>query len=85
MKLIHGIASWRLGREISLHLVEFSFASPRHVADYAFLYPGEERFDAGVSVSKGQPATTPRWCTGRPDYSRASVAAASRTMIAAAA
>lgn len=49
MKLIHGIASWLLGREISLHRVEFSFARPRHVADYAFLYPGEVRFNAGTT------------------------------------
>lgn len=49
MKLIHGIASWLLGREISLQRVEFSFARPRHVADYAFLYPGEVRFNAGVT------------------------------------
>lgn len=49
MKLIHGIASWLLGREISLHRVEFSFARPRHVEDYAFLYPGELRFNAGMT------------------------------------
>jgi AraC-like DNA-binding protein len=50
MKLIHGIASWLLGREISLHRVEFSFARPRHVEDYAFLYPGEVRFNAGMTT-----------------------------------
>ncbi|NHZ39363.1 AraC family transcriptional regulator [Massilia aquatica] len=49
MKLIHGIASWLLGREIILHAVEFRFARPRHVEDYAFLYPGEVRFDAGMT------------------------------------
>lgn len=49
MKLIHGIASWLLGREISLQRVEFSFARPRHVADYAFLYPGEVRFNAAMT------------------------------------
>ena len=49
MKLIHGIASWLLGREINLHRVEFSFARPRHVEDYAFLYPGEVCFDAGTT------------------------------------
>lgn len=49
MKLIHGIASWLLGREIGLQRVEFSFARPRHVEDYAFLYPGEVRFDTGVT------------------------------------
>lgn len=49
MKLIHGIASWLLGREISLHRVEFGFARPRHVGDYAFLYPGEVSFDAATT------------------------------------
>ncbi|MFZ6775682.1 AraC family transcriptional regulator ligand-binding domain-containing protein [Undibacterium sp. Ji83W] len=49
MKLIHGIASWLLGREINLQRVEFSFARPRHVEDYAFLYPGEVCFDAGTT------------------------------------
>ena len=49
MKLIHGIASWLLGREISLHRIEFSFARPRHMGDYAFLYPGEVGFNAGMT------------------------------------
>jgi AraC-like DNA-binding protein len=49
MKLIHGIASWLLGREIILHRVEFSFAKPRHVEDYAFLYPGAVHFDSGTT------------------------------------
>jgi len=49
MKLIHGIASWLLGREISLQRVEFSYARPRHVGDYAFLYPGEVDFNAGMT------------------------------------
>ena len=49
MKLIHGIASWLLGREIVLHGVDFCFARPRHVDDYAFLYPGEVRFDAATT------------------------------------
>jgi AraC-like DNA-binding protein len=49
MKLIHGIASWLLGREIVLHRVEFGFIRPRHVEDYAFLYPGEVRFETGTT------------------------------------
>jgi AraC-like DNA-binding protein len=49
MKLVHGIASWLLGREIMLHRLEFSFARPRHVEDYAFLYPGAVHFDAGMT------------------------------------
>jgi AraC-like DNA-binding protein len=49
MKLIHGIASWLLGREISLHHIEFRFARPRHAGDYAFLFPGEVRFEAAMT------------------------------------
>ncbi|WP_431822844.1 AraC family transcriptional regulator ligand-binding domain-containing protein [Burkholderia sp. F1] len=49
MKLVHGIASWLLGREIILHRVEFSFARPRHVDDYAFLFPGAVHFDTRVT------------------------------------
>jgi AraC-like DNA-binding protein len=49
MKLAHGIASWLLGRELALQRVEFSFARPRHVEDYAFLFPGAVQFDAGMT------------------------------------
>ncbi|MFJ1468671.1 AraC family transcriptional regulator [Massilia orientalis] len=49
MKLIHGIASWLLGRELGLHRVEFRFSHPRHAEDHAFLFPGEVRFDADVT------------------------------------
>lgn len=49
MKLVHGIASWLLGREIILHRVEFSFARPRHVDDYAFLFPGAVHFNTRVT------------------------------------
>lgn len=49
MKLVHGIASWLLGREIVLHRVEFDFAKPRHAGDYAFLYPGAVHFDSGMT------------------------------------
>jgi AraC-like DNA-binding protein len=49
MKLVHGIASWLLGREVNVHRVEFSFASPRHGDDYAFLFPGPVHCDAGMT------------------------------------
>ena len=50
MKLIHGIVSWLLGREISLHRIEFPFARPRHAEDHAFLFPGEVHFDADLTA-----------------------------------
>ena len=49
MKLIHGIASWLLGRDIRPHRIEFRFARPRHAEDYAFLFPGEVHFDAAMT------------------------------------
>jgi AraC-like DNA-binding protein len=49
MKLIHGITSWLLGREISLREAEFRFPEPRHVEDYVFMFPGAVRFDAAAT------------------------------------
>lgn len=49
MKLIHGVTSWLLGREISVHKVEFCFARPRYVKDYIFLFPGGVDFNAADS------------------------------------
>ncbi len=49
MKLIHGIVSWLLGREITIGRVEFSFERPAHAADYIFLYPGEVSYGAKES------------------------------------
>jgi len=46
MKLVHGVASWLLGREIAVHKVGFCFARPRYVQDYIFLFPGGVSFDA---------------------------------------
>lgn len=49
MKLVHGVTSWLLGREIAILRVELAFARPRHADDYVFLYPGEVCFDASES------------------------------------
>lgn len=49
MKLIHGIVSWLLAREIPIERVEFAFDRPSHAADYIFLYPGEIAYSAGES------------------------------------
>lgn len=46
MKLIHGVTSWLLGREIGVHKVEFCFARPRYGRDYVFLFPGGVGFNA---------------------------------------
>lgn len=49
MKLVHGIVSWLLGKEIPLERVEFAFDRPAHAHDYVFLYPGEVRYGAKES------------------------------------
>jgi AraC-like DNA-binding protein len=50
MKLIHGSASWLLGRDISLRQSAFRFPKPRHVEDYVFMFPGEVEFDAAATA-----------------------------------
>ncbi|RJF91949.1 AraC family transcriptional regulator [Noviherbaspirillum saxi] len=49
MKLIHGIVSWLLAKEIAIERVEFAFDRPAHAADYIFLYPGEVTYSARES------------------------------------
>lgn len=49
MKLVHGIVSWLLGRDIALPRAEFRFPQPRHVEDYVFMFPGEVGFDAAAT------------------------------------
>lgn len=45
LKLIHGVASWLIGRRIPLIRVDFSFERPAFAAEYQALYPGPVRFD----------------------------------------
>ncbi|HEY0846387.1 MAG TPA: AraC family transcriptional regulator ligand-binding domain-containing protein [Noviherbaspirillum sp.] len=49
MKLVHGIVSWLLDREIPIDRVEFAFDRPPHAADYIFLYPGVVHYGARES------------------------------------
>lgn len=49
IKLIHGVASWLLDKEIALDSVAFVFSRPAHWEDYAFLFPGTVSFDAPCS------------------------------------
>ncbi|MCW7537326.1 AraC family transcriptional regulator [Aquabacterium sp. A7-Y] len=44
LKLIHGVASWLVGRRIPLVGVDFSFERPSFAAEYQALYPGPVRF-----------------------------------------
>ena len=52
VKLIHGVASWLVGRELPIETVGFGFARPAHFAEYAQLFPGPVSFDQScTSVS----------------------------------
>ncbi len=50
MKLVHGIAAWLPASGIALDRVEFAFACPGPVQDYATLFPGEVRFGAAATA-----------------------------------
>ncbi|AKJ30233.1 AraC family transcriptional regulator [Caldimonas brevitalea] len=45
LKLIHGVASWLIGKRIPLKRVDFSFAKPAFAAEYQALYPGPVLFE----------------------------------------
>jgi AraC-like DNA-binding protein len=45
LKLVHGVASWMIGRKIPLLQVDFAFARPQRAAEYLYLYPGPARFE----------------------------------------
>jgi AraC-like DNA-binding protein len=45
LKVIHGVMSWLIGRNVSLISVDFAFAAPSHVDDLHTLFPGPIRFD----------------------------------------
>ena len=45
LKVIHGVASWLVGRRIPLIRVDFPFAQPGFAADYQALYPGPAFFN----------------------------------------
>ncbi|OWW22818.1 AraC family transcriptional regulator [Noviherbaspirillum denitrificans] len=49
MKLVHGVSSWLLGRDIHILRIELAFPRPAHADDYVFLYPAEVCFDSNES------------------------------------
>ncbi|MBX3621641.1 MAG: AraC family transcriptional regulator [Rhizobacter sp.] len=40
LKVIHGVASWLVGRRLPLVRTDFTFERPAYAADYELLYPG---------------------------------------------
>ena len=45
LKLIHGITSWLVGRELPVRHVGFSFPRPEFAGDYPLLFPSPVEFD----------------------------------------
>jgi AraC-like DNA-binding protein len=45
VKLIHGTASWLVGRELPIDSVGFGFGRPAHFDEYAQLFPGPVSFE----------------------------------------
>ncbi|WP_241021875.1 AraC family transcriptional regulator [Burkholderia sp. Ac-20353] len=49
LKLIHGIVSWLVGREVPVQGVLFAFSRPIFAEDYSILFPVQVEFDAPTS------------------------------------
>lgn len=50
LKLIHGVVSWLVGRELPLHKVAFAFEQPVFAEDYRILFPAAVEFNAPGSA-----------------------------------
>lgn len=45
LKLVHGVASWMIGRKIPLAQVDFAFPRPPRSAEYVYVFPGPASFE----------------------------------------
>ena len=54
LRLLHGVASWFVGRGLALDAVSFPYALPAHAADYALVYTEHSSFDAPRLVARLQ-------------------------------
>lgn len=52
LRLLHGLASWLVGRGIVLDAVEFPYPRPAHADDYALIYTERSSFDAAVLTAR---------------------------------
>jgi AraC-like DNA-binding protein len=50
LKLVHGIASWVIGKNIVLERVDFAFPRPLDASEYVFIFPGPVYFDQAVTA-----------------------------------
>jgi len=62
VKLIHGVASWLIGRQLHITAVGFGFSRPQHFSEYAELFPGPVQFDqAETFVAFGEQSLRQRF------------------------
>lgn len=60
VKLVHGVASWLVGRELPIDRV--GFGRPAHFVEYAQLFPGPVSFDQDfTSISLAEPLLRQRF------------------------
>ena len=50
LKLVHGIASWVIGKKIHIERVDFAFPRPLDASEYVFIFPGPVYFDQAVTA-----------------------------------
>lgn len=50
LKLVHGIASWVIGKKIALERVDFAFPRPQDSSEYVFIFPGPVYFDQPITA-----------------------------------
>lgn len=54
LRLLHGVASWFVGRGLALDAVRFPYPRPAHADDYALVYTEHSSFDAEHLVAELQ-------------------------------
>lgn len=50
LKLVHGTASWVIGKKIVLERVDFAFPRPQDASEYVFIFPGPVYFDQPITA-----------------------------------
>lgn len=51
LRLLHGVASWFVGRGLALDEVDFPYPRPPHADDYALVYTEHSRFEAASDAN----------------------------------
>lgn len=57
LRLLHGVASWFVGRGLALDEVDFPYPRPPHADDYALVYTEHSRFEVDHDEHLGAPDT----------------------------